>query len=107
MATTLKSAGPHAATREHIFNAFRRWGYLQADLDPLGHLQPAPVADLDELAGPDAEAARRTWCSSIGIEFMHIPDPEPRRWIAERMENADAVAALDRERLLHRLVEAE
>ena len=33
--------------RELIFDAFRRWGYLQADLDPLGDLQPLPMPELE------------------------------------------------------------
>ena len=33
--------------RELIFDAFRRWGYLQADLDPLGDLQPADLPELN------------------------------------------------------------
>ena len=32
--------------RERVFDAFRRWGYLEADLDPLGFLQPVPHPDL-------------------------------------------------------------
>ncbi len=32
--------------RELIFDAFRRWGYLQADLDPLGDLLPANLPEL-------------------------------------------------------------
>ena len=29
-----------------MFDAFRRWGYLEADLDPLGQFKPAPNAEL-------------------------------------------------------------
>ncbi|MDX1631666.1 MAG: 2-oxoglutarate dehydrogenase E1 component [Thermoanaerobaculia bacterium] len=72
--------------RTEILDRFRRWGYLQADLDPLGRLNRTRVPELDELDGPEAEAARRFYCGSIGVEFMHIPDPVRRRWVAERME---------------------
>src|SRR5262249_56319489 len=41
---------------DRIADSFRRWGYLQADLDPLGRLTPQPHAELD--AWPSAEAAR-------------------------------------------------
>jgi 2-oxoglutarate dehydrogenase E1 component len=90
--------------RELIFDAFRRWGYLQADLDPLGDLQPVAMPELD-LEGKDAAAARAFYCGTIGAEFMHIPDADRRRWIAERMESE--AAAPDRERILERLVRAE
>ena len=45
--------------REQTFDAFRRWGYLQAHLDPLDqYLSPVPVPELD-LDGPIAAEARR------------------------------------------------
>jgi 2-oxoglutarate dehydrogenase complex dehydrogenase (E1) component-like enzyme len=55
---------------EKIWDAFRRWGYLQANIDPLGDLKPVSMPELD-VQGPDAEAARRYYCASIGVEFMH------------------------------------
>ncbi|HTV57615.1 MAG TPA: 2-oxoglutarate dehydrogenase E1 component [Verrucomicrobiae bacterium] len=87
-----------------IWDAFRRWGYLQAQIDPLGDLKPAEVAELD-VSGPDADAARHVYCGSIGAEFMHIPDAEQRAWIQERLE-ADAPQP-DRARILELLVRAE
>jgi len=68
-----QQASPHAVD-EAVLDAFRRWGYLEANLDPLGFLQPRPHP---ELRG-DSDAARqaRAWyCGPIGAEFMHIPDP--------------------------------
>ena len=35
--------------QERVWDAFRRWGYLQADLDPLGDLQPVAIAILFSL----------------------------------------------------------
>ncbi|RUA01927.1 MAG: 2-oxoglutarate dehydrogenase E1 component, partial [Deltaproteobacteria bacterium] len=29
---------------------------------------------------------RETYCRSIGVEYMHLQDPEERRWLQERME---------------------
>jgi 2-oxoglutarate dehydrogenase E1 component len=101
--TIVESAGMKE-TQERIWDAFRRWGYLQANLDPLGDLESVAMVELD-VAGPDAEAARRTYCGSIGAEFMHIPDRERRAWIQERMES-DAPTP-DRERILDLLVRAE
>ncbi len=70
---------------ELVLDSYRRWGYLAADLDPLGRLQPLAPAEL-ATEGPAAERARRIYCGSIGVEFMHIPVPEIRRWVAQRME---------------------
>jgi 2-oxoglutarate dehydrogenase E1 component len=77
--------------REHVFNAFRRWGYLQAQLDPLGqYLAPAAVPELS-FDVPDAafaEEARGYYCGSVAAEFMHIPDRTRRQWLQERLEGA-------------------
>src|ERR1700732_4519841 len=91
-------------TQDHVWDAFRRWGYLQADLDPLGDLQPVPMPELD-VNGPEADAARRSYCGTIGVEFMHIADRERRQWIQERMESE--APQVDRERILQWLVRAE
>ncbi len=87
-----------------VLDAFRRWGYLEADLDPLGRLKPQPHADLAG-TGPEAEAARKVYCGSIGVEFMHLPYPDRCRWIAEKMESKPAPP--DRARTLDLLIRAE
>jgi 2-oxoglutarate dehydrogenase E1 component len=91
-------------TQDRAWDAFRRWGYLQADLDPLGDLQPVAMPELD-LTGPEADAARRFYCGTIGVEFMHIADRERRQWIQKRMESE--APQVDRERILEWLVRAE
>src|SRR5574337_269307 len=90
--------------RERVFEAFRRWGYLQADLDPLGLFRPHAHPELG-LSGPVAQEARRYYCGSIGAEFAHIADPERRRWIAERMESP--APSLDQRHILERLIRAD
>ena len=92
------------AEREKIFDAFRRWGYLQADLDPLGFLQPLKSPDL-EFSGEIAEEARRFYCGTVGADFMHLLQPERRQWIADRMEAAPDT--VDRPKILERLVRAD
>ncbi len=91
--------------RDQIFDAFRRWGHLQAKLDPLGqYLLPEPVPDLN-FDGEDAEEAKGYYCGSIGVEFMHIPDPARREWIQERMEQSAPVP--DQRQILERLIQAD
>jgi len=87
-----------------VFEAFRRWGYLAANLDPLGFLQPLDYPEL-RLAGEAADRARRIYCGTIGAEFMHIPDPARRLWIIERLE-APAPEP-NRARILERLIRAD
>jgi 2-oxoglutarate dehydrogenase E1 component len=91
--------------QERVLDAFRRWGYLQANLDPLGHFAPASHPELD-VSGDAADAARRVYSGSIGVEFMHIPDPERRQWIQERLE-AQREEPIDRSRILEELVRAD
>ena len=92
------------AERERVFDAFRKWGYLSADLDPLRQFRPFLHPEL-ELTGPDAAAARHFYCGTLGVEFMHIADPERRRWIAERIESNPRPS--DQEYILDRLTRAD
>jgi 2-oxoglutarate dehydrogenase E1 component len=100
-----KKPAANGEQRERIFDAFRRWGYYEATLDPLGVFAPLKHPDLEGLEGEAAEEARRVYCGNIGAEFMHMPEPERRRWIAERLEAAQET--VDRQRILERLVRAD
>ena len=91
-------------SQQGIPEAFLRWGHLQAKLDPLGRLEPQPHPDL-EATGEAAERGRAIYCGSIGVEFMHIPCPERRRWVQERMESD--LPESDRSRILERLIRAD
>jgi 2-oxoglutarate dehydrogenase E1 component len=91
--------------RERIFDTFRRWGYLEATLDPLGLFEPLKQADLEELTGETAEEARAIYCGTIGADFMHLPEPERRGWIAERIEAPPT--EVDQHKILERLVRAD
>src|SRR5215469_9244003 len=86
-AKSAKKAGSSTENRELTFDAFRRWGYLEATLDPLGLFQPLKSPDLESFTGDVAEEARDYYCGTIGAEFMHLLEPERRRWIAERLES--------------------
>jgi 2-oxoglutarate dehydrogenase E1 component len=91
--------------RDQVFDAFRRWGHLQAKLDPLGqYLLPGPVPELN-FEGEDAEEAKGYYSGSIGVEFMHIPDAARREWIQERMEQTSP--APDQHQILERLIQAD
>src|ERR1700680_4975410 len=102
-----KSAGNPATSedRERIFDSFRRWGYLEANLDPLGFFGPFKQPDLEGLSGEAAEEARRIYCGTIGAEFMHLPEAERRRWIAERVEGHES--EVDQKKILERLIRAD
>ena len=90
--------------RERVFGLFRQFGYLEAELNPFGLLPPQPHPDL-EIDNEWAREARRIYCGSVGVEFMHIADPERRRWIQEQIEGEPAV--VDHERAMDLLMRAD
>ena len=93
-----------SAEDERVFEGYRRWGYLGANLDPLGFLVPVEHPELVR-EGPAATAAKKFYCGRIGAEFVHIDDPDRRRWIAARLES-DAPQP-DQAYILERLIRAE
>jgi 2-oxoglutarate dehydrogenase E1 component len=92
------------AQEDRILDSFRRWGYLEADVDPLGLTMRRPRPDL-AWSGPEAERARQWYCGSIGVEFMHIPDPARREWVQQRMEQP--IPGVDARFILERLIRAD
>ncbi len=78
---------------EKTLDAYRRLGYLYADLDPLDRLKIEPDELLGEIDPATAEQARRWYCGPIGVELSHIVDPERRRWIQDRLERDEPTKA--------------
>ena len=95
--------------RERIFSAYRQWGYLEGDLDPLGFLRPRETPEL-EREGEYAREARSIYSSTIGVEINHIFSPDRRRWIYDRMESPSQgfeVTEEDQSRILDLLIRAD
>ncbi|MDI3469711.1 MAG: 2-oxoglutarate dehydrogenase E1 component [Pseudolabrys sp.] len=118
-----------------LIRAYRIRGHYHANLDPLGlephkddrELDPKSYgfteADMDRKIFLDnvlglefgtireiIAILRRTYCQTLGIEFMHISDPAQKAWIQERIEGKDKEIAFTREgkrAILNKLVEAE
>jgi 2-oxoglutarate dehydrogenase E1 component len=118
-----------------MIRAYRIRGHLQADLDPLGLIRKENCPELlpetygftendldkkiflDEVLGLKyatlreiLEILNRTYCSNIGIEFMHMTDPEEKSWIQQRIEGKDKEIQFTergRKAILNRLIEAE
>jgi 2-oxoglutarate dehydrogenase E1 component len=91
--------------REQVFDTFRRWGYLDANLNPLGGTIGGGYPDV-RISGEGAEEAREIYCGSIGAEFMHLPQRDRREWVLNRMENP-AAQTVDRRWLAERLLQAD
>ena len=92
------------AERERVFSAYRQFGYMEGDLDPLGFLRPRPTPELEK-EGEYAREARAIYSSTIGVEINHIYAPERRRWIYDRMESESPEE--DQKRILELLIRAD
>lgn len=119
-----------------LIRAYRVRGHLEAQLDPLGlvKIEPHPELDpksygfgeadldrpiyIDNVLGMETaslreilEALREIYCGSIGVEFMHIQDPDQKRWIQERIEtrahNRTDFTVPGKRAILERLTAAE
>ena len=92
-----------------LADAYRRWGYLQADLDPMGRIAPYEHPDIAETrASADArevDAWRAVYCGNIGFEFMHMVERERVEWMREAIEGGSPAA--DSNWILERLMETE
>ena len=118
-----------------LIRAYRARGHFHANLDPLG-LQPPNDEEelnpgtygfgesdfdrpifLDKVLGLEfgtireiVAILRRTYCQTLGVEFLHISDGAQKGWIQERIEGPDKEITFTREgkrAILNKLVEAE
>jgi 2-oxoglutarate dehydrogenase E1 component len=136
----LSDAEVRQATRDSIhalmmIRAYRARGHFYANLDPLGlepqrdevELDPRSYGFtevdydrkifLDKVLGLEfgtmreiLAILRRTYCQTLGVEFMHISDPAQKSWMQERIEGPDKEISFTREgkrAILAKLVEAE
>ena len=112
-----------------LISAFRIRGHQQAVIDPLGVMKREEFPDLTlayhGLSEADLDtdfqsstlfigkeyaplreiydALKATYCGSIGVEYMHIPQTEERRWFQSRMESVRSLPSVGPEAKLHLL----
>jgi len=136
----LTPADVHQATRDSVralmlIRAYRMRGHFHAKLDPLGIEPPRDREELDPRSYGFAEGdfdrkifldhvlgmeyaslreivaiCERTYCQTLGVEFMHISNAAQKSWIQERIEGPDKEISFTREgrrAILTKLVEAE
>jgi len=136
----LAAAEVERATRDSIralmlIRAYRARGHFHANLDPLGLQPPNDEEELDprNYGFGDADfdrpifldkvlglefgtirqivgILRRTYCQTLGVEFLHISNAAQKSWIQERIEGPDKEITFTREgkrAILNKLVEAE
>ncbi len=118
-----------------MIRAYRMRGHLAADLDPLKlkEADPQPELDpatygfseadldrpifLDKVLGLESATMRqildivkRTYCGTLGVEFMHITDPKQKAWLQERIEGPHKEITFSKEgkkAILNKLIESE
>lgn len=85
-----------------LLEAFRRHGWLRADLNPLEKQPNTSPFEVSPLPDNDGEAARLSaiYCGTIGWEFGHVQDQVKFEWLATQAEAADAPVPEDRLRAL-------
>ena len=118
-----------------LIRSYRVRGHLKANLDPLSLKAPEEHPELDPMSygfkekdldrpifinyvlGLEQATMRdimtvleETYCGSIGVEFMHIQDPDEKSWIQERIErihNQPEFTLMGKKAILNRLIETE
>jgi 2-oxoglutarate dehydrogenase E1 component len=118
-----------------MIRAYRMRGHLAADLDPLRLRKVDAQPELDPASygfGPEdydrpifidnvlgmeratirqmLEILKRTYCSTLGVEFMHISDPQQKAWIQARIEGPHKTISFSQQgkrAILNKLIEAE
>src|SRR5258706_4753659 len=136
----LTSADIHQATRDSVralmlIRAYRMRGHFHAKLDPLGIEPPRDREELDPRTYSFTESdydrkifldhvlgleyatlreivaiCERTYCQTLGVEFMHISNGAQKAWIQERIEGPDKEISFTpegRRAILNKLIEAE
>ncbi len=136
----LSPADVNQATRDSVralmlIRAYRIRGHFFAKLDPLGIEAPRDREELDPRTYGFTEAdfdrkifldhvlgleygtlreivaiCERTYCQTLGVEFMHITNAAQKAWIQERIEGPDKEISFTREgrrAILNKLIEAE
>lgn len=119
----------------NLIRAYRERGHMLADLDPLGLADQKYHPDLDPAVyGFSADDYDRTiylgsvlgfetatlrqvlsrlqsvYCGTVGVEYMHIQDPEQKQWLMQRLEEGyddQEVDAAEKKNLLERLIATE
>ena len=132
---SIKQASKDSVRAIMLIRAYRIRGHLIANLDPLSiqkkdehpELKPETYgftqkdfsrkifldgvlglqyADLNQIL----DILKRTYCSTIGYEFMHMGDPDEKAWIRDRIEGPEKnISFTDngKKAILNKIIQAE
>ena len=129
-----RSRGTRGQAVADLVHAYRELGHLVADVDPLARGRRShSLLDLDEFGFRESDldremdcrafrgletaplrellaALERTYCGTLGVEYLALSDKAQREWLQERIERAANQPPLtpeERRRILELLVAAE
>ncbi len=133
--TSIKQASTDSVRAIMLIRAYRIRGHLIANLDPLNlqkkdeHLELKPETYgfkkrdfnrkifLDGVLGLQygslneiLKLLKKTYCSTIGYEFMHMSDPEEKAWVRNRIEGPEKKITFTdngKKAILNKIIEAE
>jgi 2-oxoglutarate dehydrogenase E1 component len=132
---TIEQATRDTARALMLIRSYRVRGHLMSSYDPLGLEQVPPHAELNPATYGFTEAdmdrpiflegvlglqtatmreildiVQRTYCGTMGVEFMHIMSPQQKSWLQTRMETARGQWNLtndEKKKILSQLIEVE
>ena len=118
-----------------MIRAYRMRGHLAANLDPLGISEKQDASELDPASYGFADSdfdrpifldfvlgletstireilgiLRRTYCGDVGVQYMHITNPDEKAWLQQRIEGRDKEIVFTPEgkiAILKKLIETE
>ena len=118
-----------------MIRAYRMRGHLAANLDPLNLSERQDASELDPASYGFAESdfdrpifldyvlgletstvreiqaiLKRTYCGNVGVQYMHISNPDEKAWLQERIEGRDKEIVFTREgkiAIFKKLIESE
>jgi len=134
-ATEIEQATRDSVRALMLIRAYRARGHLHANLDPLGLEAPQDEEELnpgtygfgegdldrpiflDNVLGLEFGTIRqivdilhRTYCQTLGVEFLHLSDGAQKGWIQERIEGPHkeiSFTLAGKRAILNKLVESE
>ena len=131
----LQDAAKDSVRAIMLIRAYRIRGHLIANLDPLGLMKREEHSELkietygftkndlnkkifiDGVLGLQEatlaeilEILKKTYCGTIGYEFMHMGDPDEKAWIRDRIEGPEKEVSFTengKKAIFNKIVEAE
>ena len=95
--------------REHPELKPKTYGFAKSDYDRPIYVGGALGLEFGTVRQV-LDILKRTYCGTIGVEYMHISDPEQRAWIQDRMELPQHLVSFTvngKKAILKKLIEAE